>query len=139
MKIIYIFVISIVFIKSFLLLKYNKIKGQLNQKTELSRKWSRVLFHTKEMPKKFWTEAMNTEVYLINWVYMRSGTKFAQYELWKGKKPSLSYLRVFGSQYCILYDREHLVKFDSKWYEGIFLGTHLTLESIVFTIRYKNC
>ncbi|KAI5339507.1 hypothetical protein L3X38_018779 [Prunus dulcis] len=53
---------------------------------------------------------------------LRSGTKQTPYELWKGKKPNVSYFRVFGSTCYILRDREHLAKFDSKSDKGIFLG-----------------
>lgn len=43
------------------------------------------------------------------------------YKLKKGKKPSLSYLWVLGSKCYILYNREHLGKFDFKGHENIFL------------------
>ena len=44
------------------------------------------------------------------------------YEIWRGKKPNLSYVHIFKSKCCILNDKEHLSKFDSKSDEGVFLG-----------------
>ncbi|GJX05983.1 zf-CCHC domain-containing protein [Tanacetum coccineum] len=44
------------------------------------------------------------------------------YELFKGKKPSLEYSKVFGSKCFILNTKDYLTKFDPKSTEGIFLG-----------------
>ena len=53
---------------------------------------------------------------------MHPHTRKTCYELWKGKKPSVKYFRVFGSKCYILKDHENLEKFESKSEEGIFLG-----------------
>ena len=51
----------------------------------------------KSLPLELWGEAINTCVYVLN----RSSTKSFQgktpYEMWSGKKPKLSHLRIFGS------------------------------------------
>ncbi|GJZ22969.1 retrovirus-related pol polyprotein from transposon TNT 1-94, partial [Tanacetum coccineum] len=44
------------------------------------------------------------------------------YELFKGKKPSLEYFKVFGSKCFILNTKDYLTKFDLKSTEGIFFG-----------------
>ncbi|GJX87727.1 retrovirus-related pol polyprotein from transposon TNT 1-94 [Tanacetum coccineum] len=44
------------------------------------------------------------------------------YELLRGMKPTLDYFRVFGSKCFILNTKDYLTKFDSKSYEGVFLG-----------------
>nr|GEY80472.1 retrovirus-related Pol polyprotein from transposon TNT 1-94 [Tanacetum cinerariifolium] len=44
------------------------------------------------------------------------------YELLKGRKPTLDYLRVFGSKCFILNTKDYLIKFDPKSYESVFLG-----------------
>jgi hypothetical protein len=49
-------------------------------------------------------------------------TRFLMREIWRGKKPTVKYFRVFGSKCYILRDRENLRKFDPKSDEGIFLG-----------------
>ena len=53
---------------------------------------------------------------------MRPHTRKTCYELWKGKKPSVKYFRVFGSRCYFLKDHENIGKFKSKSEEEIFLG-----------------
>ena len=55
-------------------------------------------------------------------MYFCPSTEKTPYELWKGKKPNVSYFHVFGSTCYILNDREHLDKFVSKSDIGVFLG-----------------
>ena len=45
-----------------------------------------------------------------------------RYELWKNKKPNISYFKVFGSKCFILNTKDNLGKFDAKSNVGIFLG-----------------
>jgi hypothetical protein len=44
------------------------------------------------------------------------------YELLIGRKPSISYFRVFGCKCLIFKKRKHLGKFESRVDEGIFVG-----------------
>ncbi|GJU62503.1 retrovirus-related pol polyprotein from transposon TNT 1-94 [Tanacetum coccineum] len=44
------------------------------------------------------------------------------YEIYSGRKPSLEYLKVFGSKCFILNTKDYLTKFYPKSYEGVFLG-----------------
>jgi len=44
------------------------------------------------------------------------------YELWIGRKPNISYFKVFCSKYFILNTKDNLDKFDLKFNVGIFLG-----------------
>ncbi|GJU52408.1 retrovirus-related pol polyprotein from transposon TNT 1-94 [Tanacetum coccineum] len=44
------------------------------------------------------------------------------YEIYRGRKPSLEYFKVFGSKCFILNTKDYLTKFDLKSYEGVFLG-----------------
>nr|GEU62990.1 reverse transcriptase domain-containing protein [Tanacetum cinerariifolium] len=48
--------------------------------------------------------------------------RLTPYELFKGKKPSLEYFKVFGSKCFILNTKDYLTKFDLKSTEGIFLS-----------------
>jgi hypothetical protein len=52
---------------------------------------------------------------------LRPETSKTPYEIWQGKKPTVKYLRTFGSKCFILRDRENLGKFDPKSDEGTFL------------------
>ena len=75
----------------------------------------------------------------INRVYFQSGTKKTLYELWKGKKPNVSYFHVFGSVCYILNDIEHLGKFDSKSDDGVFLGYSMNNKAYrVYNMRTQT-
>jgi hypothetical protein len=63
-----------------------------------------------------------TACHIINRVYLRPETSKTPYEIWRGKKPTVKYFRIFGSKFYILRDRENLGKFNPKSDEGIFLG-----------------
>lgn len=65
---------------------------------------------------------MNTAYYIHNTVAIIYGTKATFYELWKGRKPNVKHLHVFGSKCYILADREKMRNMDLKSEEGIFLG-----------------
>ena len=83
---------------------------------------ARVMLNSKTLFKRLWVEAVNTTCHTINHVYFHPSTKKTLYELWKGKKSSVSYFYIFGNTCYILNDHEHLGKFDSKSDIYIFLG-----------------
>ena len=96
---------------------------------------ARVTLLNKQIPQKFWGEAVNTSCHIGNRIFFRVGTKKTAYEIWNGKKPRVNYFRVFGSKCYILNDRENLGTFDARSDEGIFLGTLLLARHIRFSIR----
>jgi predicted nucleotidyltransferase len=99
---------------------------------------ARVMIHAKNMAQHFWGEAVHTACHIINLVFLRPGTTKTPYELWRGKKPTVKYFRVFGSTCYILRDRENLGKFDAKSDVGIFLGYSTTSKaSRVYNSRTK--
>jgi hypothetical protein len=73
-------------------------------------------------PDRFWTEAINTAYYSINQLYLHRILKKTSYELLTGKKPNVSYFRVFGSKCFILIKRGRKSKFAPKAVEGFLLG-----------------
>ena len=64
----------------------------------------------------------NTACYVQNRIYIRPILNKTAYELFKGKKPSVSYFHQFGCTCYILNTKVHLKKFDAKAYKGIFIG-----------------
>ena len=48
-----------------------------------------------DLPLSFWEEALHTAVYLLNHSPSKS-VEVTPYELWKGRKPSLPHLAVWG-------------------------------------------
>lgn len=69
-----------------------------------------------KLPKKFWAEALSTAAYLKN----RSPTKalsrtpFEVCEVWSGKQPDVSHLRVFGCRAYAHVPRDEKGKLDAK-------------------------
>ncbi|CAL9004198.1 unnamed protein product, partial [Prunus brigantina] len=109
--------------------------GVVERKNRVLVEMARVMLNSKNLAKHFWAEAVNTACYISNRVFVRSGTKQTPYEIWKGKKPNVSYFKVFGSTCYVLRDREHLAKFDSKCDKGIFLGYSTSSRAY----RVYNC
>jgi hypothetical protein len=70
----------------------------------------------------FWAEAINTACHAINHLYIHKLRHKTAYELLTGKKPNISYFRVFGCKCFILNKNPKSSKFASKVDEGIFLG-----------------
>jgi hypothetical protein len=64
----------------------------------------------------------NTACYSINWPYLHRILKKISYELLTGKKPNVSYFRVFGSKCFILVKRGRNSKFSPKEVEDFLLG-----------------
>ena len=83
---------------------------------------ARTILNDHSTPKHFLAEVVNTTCYLQNIIYIRPILKKTPYELWKGRKPNISYFPPFGCQCFILNTKDNLGKFDSKCDYGIFLG-----------------
>ena len=91
------------------------------------------------MSKRLWAEAANTTCHTINCVYFHLGTQKTPYELWKGKKPSVSYFHIFGSTCYILNDHERFSKFYSKSDTSIFHGYSNNSKAYrVFNIKMQT-
>nr|GEX84529.1 retrovirus-related Pol polyprotein from transposon TNT 1-94 [Tanacetum cinerariifolium] len=83
---------------------------------------SRTMLNKQSLPQKFWCNAVDTSIYILNQILIRAILGKTPYELLRGRKPTLDYFRVFVSKYFILNTKYYLTKFDPKSYEGIFLG-----------------
>jgi len=84
------------------------------------------MLNETELPKYFWADGVSTTCYILNQVLIRPILKKTPYELFKGRKPNVSYLKAFGCKCFILNNgKDILGKFDSKYDEGIFLGYSL--------------
>ncbi|KAI3461419.1 hypothetical protein Pfo_018082 [Paulownia fortunei] len=51
-----------------------------------------VMLNSKRLSFRLWVEAISIACHIKNRVYLRLGMEMTPYELWKGKKPNLSYL-----------------------------------------------
>ena len=89
----------------------------------------RTILNENALPKYFWVEAVNTACYVLNRVLIRPYLNKTPYELWKDRKPNISYFKVFGCKYFILNTKDNLGKFNPKSGVGIFLGCSNTSKT----------
>jgi len=80
------------------------------------------MIHENNLAKHFWAEAVNTACYIQNRIYIRPILEKTAYELFKGRRPNISYFHQFGCICYIINTKHYLKKFDAKAQRGIFLG-----------------
>ena len=100
--------------------------GVVERKNRNLQELARSMLNEYSSPKFLWAEAVNTACKIINRVNIRPFLNKTPYELWKGRKPNISYFKVFGSKCFVLDQSLNLGKFDSKSLEGIFVGYSTT-------------
>jgi hypothetical protein len=96
--------------------------GVVERKNRTLLDMARTIFDEYKTSNRFWAEAINTACYTINRLYLHWILKKTSYELLTGKKPNVSYFRVFGSKCFILVKRGRKSKFAPKVVEGFLLG-----------------
>ena len=96
--------------------------GVVERKNRTLLDMARTMLDEYKTPDRFWAEAVNTACYAINRLYLHRILKKTSYELLTGKKPNISYFRVFGSKCFILVKRGRKSKFAPKTIEGFLLG-----------------
>ena len=113
--------------------------GVVERKNRTLEEMCRTMLNEYELPRYFWAEAMNTACYVINRVHLRRDKMKTPYEIWKGKKPNISYFHPFGCKVFILNNgKDNLGKFDAKSDVGIFLGYSTNSKAYrVFNSRTK--
>jgi hypothetical protein len=95
--------------------------GVVERKNRTLLDMARTMLDEYKTPDRFWAEAINTACYSINRLYLHQILKKTSYELLTGKKPNVSYFRVFGSKCFILIKRGRKSKFAPKDVEGFLL------------------
>lgn len=75
-----------------------------------------------KLPKPYWAEATATAAYIINRSPTASINKRTPYELWTGRLPNLSNIRIFGSEVMMQVPKEKRKKWDPKSQRMIFVG-----------------
>ena len=96
--------------------------GVVERKNRTLLDMARTMLDEYKTPDRFWAEAVNTACYAINQLYLHRILKKTSYELLTGKKPNISYFRVFGSKCFILVKKGRKSKFAPKTLEGFLLG-----------------
>jgi hypothetical protein len=83
---------------------------------------ARTMLGEYKTPERFWSEAVNTACHAINRLYLHRFIKKTSYELLTGKKPNISYFRIFGNKFYILVKKGRHSKFAPKAVQGFLLG-----------------
>lgn len=88
------------------------------------------------MAKYFCAEAVNTTCYIQNKISIRPILEKTPYELWRNRKPNISYFHPFGCVCYILNTMDNLNKFDFKAQKCFMLGySELSKGYIVYNVE----
>ena len=82
---------------------------------------ARSQIHAKGAPLKLWAEAVNHAVYVLN-RSLTDSKNVTPYELWHGKPPDVSRIRVFGAPTYFLIPDPLRQKLDPKATKGVYVG-----------------
>jgi hypothetical protein len=96
--------------------------GVVERKNKTLITLARAMLHDYGVSQSFWAEAVNTACHASNRVYLHRLLMKTPYVLLIGRKPNISYFRVFGCKCFIFKQRKHLGKFESRVDEGILVG-----------------
>lgn len=95
--------------------------GYIEQDMDNVSKATRTLLIDSGLPKRYWAEAMNTAIYVLNRT-VASGAIATPYELCTGRKPDVTNLRVFGQSAFVMLPKHKRDKLDSRTIKMIFVG-----------------
>ncbi|MCO5612630.1 hypothetical protein L7F22_066899 [Adiantum nelumboides] len=96
--------------------------GVAERKNRFLMEMARCMLKAKSLPHKLWMEAVACAAHVLNRCPTRALKTITPYESWYDRKPSVSYLRVFG---CLAYahiPQQLRGKLDDKAVKCIFVG-----------------
>jgi uncharacterized membrane protein YgcG len=96
--------------------------GVAERKNRTVVELARSMLKYQNLPNSFWAEAVATAVHILNVSPTKAVKNKTPFEVWSGRKPDVSYLKIFG---CIAYgliDQHNRRKLDSKAQKFIFVG-----------------
>ncbi|GJU16638.1 retrovirus-related pol polyprotein from transposon TNT 1-94 [Tanacetum coccineum] len=100
---------------------------------------TRTMLADSKLPTTFWAEAVSTACFVQNRVLVVKPHKKTPYELFRGSKPALSFMRPFGCHVIILNTLDSLGKFDGKSDKGFFVGYSLSSKAFrVYNTRTRR-
>ncbi|GJU81319.1 putative ribonuclease H-like domain-containing protein [Tanacetum coccineum] len=92
-----------------------------------------------KLPTTFWAEAVSTACYVQNRVLIVKPHNKTPYELFRGFKPAIGFMKPFGCHVTILNTLDNLGKFDGKSDEGFFVGYSLSSKAFrVYNTRTRK-
>jgi len=102
----------------------------VERKTHTLEDMARTMLCESNLPTCFRVEVINTTNYVLNPCLIRLILKKTPYELFKGKKPNISYFRAFECK-CFIHNngKDRLGKFDARSEEGILVGYSMHIKA----------
>jgi hypothetical protein len=79
---------------------------------------ARTMLDEHRTPKCFWADAISTACYISNRIFLRSILHLTPFELYFGRKPSVSHFSPFACK-CFVLKCRNLDKFESRSFDGI--------------------
>ncbi|GJQ92582.1 putative ribonuclease H-like domain-containing protein [Tanacetum coccineum] len=107
--------------------KQHRTSSERRNKTLI--KAARTMLADSKLPTTFWAEAVSTSCYVQNRILVVKPHNKTPYELFRGFKPALSFMRPFGCHVTILNTLDSLGKFDGKSDEGLFISYSLSSKA----------
>lgn len=83
---------------------------------------ARAMLIDAELPNEFWAEAIMTAAYLKNLTPTRATGGRTPIEVWRGKKPTVSYLKAFGCMTYYYVPKNIRSKLQPRALRGILIG-----------------
>jgi transposase InsO family protein len=96
--------------------------GVVERKNQTLITLARTMLDEYNTSEKLWAEAINTACYASNRLFLQKFLGKTPYELLNGKKPDISFFRVFGCKCYIYKKRQHLGKFQRRCDIGFLVG-----------------
>ncbi|GJW74161.1 putative ribonuclease H-like domain-containing protein [Tanacetum coccineum] len=100
---------------------------------------AKTMLADSKLPITFWAGAVSTACYVHNRVLVVKPHNKTPYELFRGFKPTIGFMKPFGCHVSILNTLDHLGKFDGKSDDGFFVGYSLSSKAFrVYNTRTKK-
>ncbi|GJZ04905.1 ribonuclease H-like domain-containing protein [Tanacetum coccineum] len=97
-----------------------RITGKAERKNRTLIEATRTMLADSKLPTTFWAEAVSTTCYVQNRVLIVKPHNKTPYELFRGFKPAIGFMKPFGCHVTILNTLDKLGMFDGKSDEGTF-------------------
>jgi hypothetical protein len=96
--------------------------GVLERMNKTLMEKSRCILSGSRLGQEFWAEAVGTTCFLVNKSPSSVSDDKTPQNVWTGKKPSLTHLKVFGYEAYVHVPKENKRKLDKKAGKCIFIG-----------------
>ena len=96
--------------------------GIAERKNRTIMEAARAMLHDQDLPMHLWAEAARTTVNVQNHTPHKVLENKTSEEVFSGKKPEVSHLRIFGFPVYIHIPKEKRTKLDPSGKKGIFVG-----------------